>query len=84
MADSRRKKIQARQRKLANATKRAAKIAKKARNNIITLDAAETARWQRAASGVRAVWYKEVASKGLDGPKLAAEAEALIAKHSKK
>lgn len=32
MADSRRKKIQARQRKLANATKRAAKIAKKARN----------------------------------------------------
>jgi len=59
-------------------------IAKKARNNIITLDAAETARWQRAASGVRAVWYKEVASKGLDGPKLAAEAEALIAKHSKK
>ena len=59
-------------------------IAKKSRNNIITLDAAETARWQRAASGVRAVWYKEVASKGLDGPKLAAEAEALIAKHSKK
>ena len=51
---------------------------------VCTLDAAETARWQRAASGVRAVWYKEVASKGLDGPKLAAEAEALIAKHSKK
>ena len=32
MADSRRKKIQARQRKAENAKKRAAKIAKKARN----------------------------------------------------
>ena len=58
-------------------------LAQKAGNNIITLDAAETARWQRAAAGVRAVWYKEVAAKGLDGPKLAAEAERLIAKHAK-
>ncbi|HUG24811.1 TRAP transporter substrate-binding protein [Piscinibacter sp.] len=58
-------------------------IAQKAGNNIITLDAAETSRWQRAAAGVRAVWYKEVAGKGVDGPKLAAEAAALIAKHSK-
>lgn len=33
MSDSRRKKIQARQRKRANATKRAAKIAKKKRNS---------------------------------------------------
>ena len=40
--------------------------------------------WQRAAAGVRAVWYKEVAAKGLDGPKLAAEAERLIAKHAQK
>lgn len=59
-------------------------IAKKAGNNLITLDAAETNRWQRAAAGVRATWYKEVGGKGIDGPKLAAEAEALIAKHSKK
>ena len=58
-------------------------LAQKAGNNIITLDAAETKRWQRAAAGVRAVWYKEVSEKGLDGPKLAAEAEALIAKYSK-
>jgi TRAP-type transport system periplasmic protein len=58
--------------------------AQKAGNNIITLDAAETARWQRAAAGVRAVWYKEVAGKGIDGPKLAAEAERLIAKYNKK
>jgi TRAP-type C4-dicarboxylate transport system substrate-binding protein len=59
-------------------------LAKKAGNNIITLDADETARWRRAANGVRAVWFKEVGDKGLDGPKLAAEAEALIARYEKK
>lgn len=59
-------------------------LAKKAGNNVVTLDAAETNRWQRTAAGVRAVWYKEVAAKGIDGPKLAAEAEALIAKYTKK
>jgi TRAP-type C4-dicarboxylate transport system substrate-binding protein len=59
-------------------------LVKKAGNNIITLDAAETQRWQRAANGVRAVWYKEVGANGIDGPKLAAEAEALIEKYSKK
>ena len=58
--------------------------ARAAGNNIITLDAAETQRWQRAAAGVRAIWYKEVGEKGIDGPKLAAEAEALIAKYAKK
>ena len=58
-------------------------IAQKAGNKIITLDAAETQRWQRAANGVRAVWYKEVGAKGIDGPKLAQEAEDLIAKHAK-
>lgn len=57
--------------------------AKQAGNNIVTLDAAETQRWQRAAAGVRAVWYKEVADKGIDGPKLAADAEAMIIKYSK-
>jgi len=59
-------------------------LAQKAGNRIVTLDAAETARWQRAANGVRAVWFKEVGDKGLDGPKLAAEAEALINKYAKK
>ncbi len=58
-------------------------LAQKAGNNVITLDAAETQRWQRAAAGTRAVWYREVSQKGFDGQKLAAEAEALIAKHSK-
>ena len=59
-------------------------LAQKAGNNIIRLDAAETARWQRAANGVRAVWFKEVGDKGIDGPKLAAEAETLINKYTKK
>jgi len=59
-------------------------LAQKAGNTVIRLDAAETARWQRAAAGVRAVWYREVGTKGIDGPKLAAAAEALIDKHSKK
>lgn len=58
--------------------------AKAAGNNIITLDPEQTARWKRAAAGTRAIWFKEVAEKGLDGPKLAAEAEALIAKESQK
>ena len=59
-------------------------LVQKAGNRIIMLDAVETQTWRRTASGVRAIWYKEVAAKGIDGPKLAAEAEALIAKHSKK
>jgi TRAP-type C4-dicarboxylate transport system substrate-binding protein len=55
-------------------------IAQKAGNKIVTLDAAETQRWQRAANGTRAVWFREVGAKGIDGQKLAAEAEALLAK----
>jgi TRAP-type C4-dicarboxylate transport system substrate-binding protein len=57
-------------------------LTKKAGNNIITLDAAETARWQRAANGSRGYWFNLMSEKGLDGPKLAAEAEALIAKYN--
>jgi len=57
--------------------------AQKAGNNIITLDAAETQRWQRAASGVRAAWYAELKGKGIDGEKLASAADALIAKHTR-
>jgi TRAP-type C4-dicarboxylate transport system substrate-binding protein len=59
-------------------------LAQKAGNNIITLDEAETARWKRTAAGTRAAWYKEVGEKGLDGQKLAAEAEAFISKYAKK
>jgi TRAP-type transport system periplasmic protein len=59
-------------------------IVKEAGNTITVLGPEETARWKRAASGVRAQWYSLVAQKGLDGPKLNAEAEALIAKYNKK
>ena len=59
-------------------------VARKAGNNIVALDAAETQRWQRAAAGVRASWYQQVAEKGIDGPKLASEAAALIEKYRKK
>ncbi len=56
----------------------------KAGNNIIKLDPAETQRWARAAAGVRAVWFQQVAEKGIDGPKLAEEATRLIDKYQKK
>lgn len=59
-------------------------LAQKAGNRVIMLDAVETQTWRRTASAVRGIWYKEVAAKGIDGPKLAAEAEALIAKHAQK
>ena len=59
-------------------------LAKKAGNNLITLDAAETARWERVAAGTRAVWYREVSGKGIDGPKLASAAQALIEKYNGK
>ena len=50
----------------------------------IMLDAVETQTWRRTAAAVRGIWYKEVAAKGIDGPKLAAEADGLIDKYSKK
>jgi len=59
-------------------------LAQKAGNKIHMLDAIETQTWRRTAAAVRGIWYKEVGSKGIDGQKLAAEAEALIAKHSGK
>ena len=58
-------------------------VARKAGNNIVTLDAAETKRWQTAAMAVEADWIKEVQGKNIDGTKLVAEARALIAKQSK-
>ncbi|WP_418320747.1 TRAP transporter substrate-binding protein [Piscinibacter sakaiensis] len=58
--------------------------AQKAGNNIVALDAAETQRWARTAAGVRAVWFQQVGEKGIDGPKLAAEATELINKYQKK
>ncbi|MCL4737851.1 MAG: TRAP transporter substrate-binding protein [Burkholderiaceae bacterium] len=56
----------------------------KAGNSVITLDAVETARWQRATSRVRGLWYQEVSTKGIDGPALAASAEALVVRYAGK
>jgi TRAP-type C4-dicarboxylate transport system substrate-binding protein len=58
-------------------------VAVKAGNNIVALDLAETQRWRRTASVVETDWVNEMKGKGIDGAKLASEARALIAKHSK-
>ena len=58
-------------------------IAEKAKNNIVALDQAETQRWRRTAASVETDWINEVKGKGIDGAKLAAEARALISKHSR-
>jgi TRAP-type C4-dicarboxylate transport system substrate-binding protein len=58
-------------------------IAEKAGNNIVALDLAETQRWRRTAGTVESDWVNEMKGKNIDGAKLASEARALIAKHSK-
>ena len=56
--------------------------AAKARNNaIITLDAAETARWREAAARVIDSWISDSAKRGFDGRALVEDARALVAKH---
>lgn len=58
-------------------------VAQKAGNNIVTLDAAETKRWQTAATAVEADWVNEMKGKNIDGAKLVSEARTLLAKHNK-
>lgn len=57
-------------------------LAQQARNHIVTLDEAETRRWQEAAQATRQSWFKEVQQRGIDGPRLAEEARRLIDKHA--
>lgn len=64
--------------------KEAAELARKAGNRIIMLDAVETLTWRRTAAAVRDRWYKEVGGRGIDGPMLAAEAEAFVRKHARR
>lgn len=52
-------------------------------NNIVTLDAAETARWAVAASSVVSDWVAEMKDRGIDGQALVDEAKALVEKHSR-
>lgn len=57
--------------------------AAQARNNtILTLDAAETARWKAAAQPVIDTWVKDMQGKGIDGAALLADAKALVAKYA--
>jgi len=57
--------------------------AAQARNNkILTLDAAETARWKAAAQPVIDNWVKDMQGKGVDGAALLADAKALVAKYA--
>ncbi len=50
-------------------------------NNIVTLDAAEVARFKEKAQPVIARWIADMDSKGIDGAALIEEAKALIKKH---
>lgn len=59
-------------------------LARKEGGNFVTLDAAETQRWKAAAASVRDDWFKEVAARGIDGKKLAADAEQLVDKYAGK
>lgn len=57
--------------------------ARQAGNRIVMLDEAETRRWQAAAAPVRTRWFAEARANGIDGEKLAAEAERLVAHYSR-
>lgn len=51
-------------------------------NNIITLDAEQTAVWQEASQPITAAWVADMESKGIDGQALLDEAQMLIEKYS--
>jgi len=57
-------------------------VAEKAGNAIVTLDDAETARWQDIARKTTKDWIAEMKSKGIDGAALAEDAKARIEKYS--
>jgi TRAP-type C4-dicarboxylate transport system substrate-binding protein len=54
--------------------------AKKRGNALVTLDAAEMARWKKAAEPVIVDWVAEMKGKGIDGQILINDARAMIAK----
>jgi len=60
------------------------KIAQDRKNNIITLDEAETQRWKDAASSIEEGWIAEMSGKGLDAKAMVEEAKALVAKNATK
>jgi TRAP-type C4-dicarboxylate transport system substrate-binding protein len=58
-------------------------IARKKGNEIITLSAAETARWAAASRGAHEAWMSDMDGKGLDGKQMFADLLALVKKYSK-
>ncbi len=56
--------------------------AQKRNNTIVALDAAETARWRKAADGVVDAWIKEMQGKGLDGKAMIDDTRALMTKYA--
>ena len=57
-------------------------FAKKRGNTLVTLDAAETARWKKAADPVVGAWVADMKGRGIDGQALVDDARAAIAKHA--
>lgn len=55
--------------------------ARKRNNTIVALDAAETARWKKAADGVVDAWIKEMQGKGVDGKAMIDTTRALMVKY---
>ena len=53
-------------------------------NNIVVLDNAEVDRWKAASAPVVERWVAEMATQGIDGAALIAQAKSLIAEKSKK
>lgn len=54
----------------------------KAGNSVVTLNETETARWKKAAEGVRKSWFDEAAKQGINGPALADSAAKLVTKYN--
>jgi len=52
-------------------------------NNVITLDAAQTAVWRERAQPIYDTWLADMTEKGIDGQALIDEATMLIEKYSK-
>jgi TRAP-type C4-dicarboxylate transport system substrate-binding protein len=57
-------------------------VAEKAGNDVVTLDAAETARWQEVAKKTTEDWIAEMKEKGIDGAALVEDARRRIEKYS--
>jgi TRAP-type C4-dicarboxylate transport system substrate-binding protein len=57
-------------------------VAQKAGNDLVTLDEAETARWQQTAQKTTADWIAEMSGKGIDGAALVEDARRRIEKYS--